>query len=53
MYHTRGDIYEDYVYASDEVDFAKFLRDLNFDLQNANEGSVTENGYQNATHKEH
>ena len=44
MYHTRGDIYEDYVYASDEVDFAKFLRDLNFDLQNANEGSVTDMG---------
>lgn len=42
LYHTRGDIYEDYVYASDEVDFAKFLRALNFDLQNANEGSVTD-----------
>ena len=44
LYHTRGDIYEDYVYASDEVDFAKFLRALNFDLQNANEGSVTDMG---------
>ena len=44
LYHTTGDIYEDYAYKDNELSFAKFLRNLNFDLQGANEGSVTDMG---------
>lgn len=44
LYHTIGDIYENYAYKDDEINFAKFLRNLNFDLQQANEGSVTDMG---------
>lgn len=44
LYHTAGDIYDDYTYKNEELDFATFLRSLNFDLQKANEGSVTDMG---------
>ena len=44
LYHTAGDIYDDYAYKDEELDFATFLRNLNFDLQRANEGSVTDMG---------
>lgn len=44
LYHTAGDIYDDYVYKSEEVDFATFLWSVNFDLRNANEGSITDMG---------
>lgn len=44
LYHTTGDIYENYAYTENEMDFAKFLRELNFDLKNSSEGSVTDMG---------
>lgn len=42
LYHTKGDIYDDYIYKNDEIPFAEFLRALNFDLMNEGVGSTTD-----------
>lgn len=42
LYHTQGDIYEDYVYKAEELAFCEYLKAVNKALLSHNIGSITD-----------
>lgn len=44
LYHTQGDIKDDYIYKSDEVEFCEYLAKVNKELNSTKNGNITDMG---------